>query len=116
MMLYDIVNVTSLGARMAVLAFCFLALLTTSTYTANLAAFVTIKSLATSINSVDVSAVMHGSQDGCASGLSVQALPGSGRGVPVAAGGVPLRLIVLCWCCLLCPGPARQGGGHISHL
>ena len=47
--------VTSLGARVAVLAFCFLALLTTSTYTANLAAFVTVRSITSQISSVAVS-------------------------------------------------------------
>ncbi|KAL4856215.1 Glutamate receptor 3.6 [Chlorella vulgaris] len=45
LMLFDSINVTSLGARIAVLTFCFLALLTTSTYTANLAAFVTLSSI-----------------------------------------------------------------------
>jgi hypothetical protein len=55
LMLYDIVAVSSPGARVAVLTFSFLALIVTSTYTANLAAFVTIRNLATQINSVDVS-------------------------------------------------------------
>jgi hypothetical protein len=52
-MLFDSFMVTSLGARVAVLAFMFLALLVTSTYTANLAAFVTVQSIKSSITSVD---------------------------------------------------------------
>lgn len=52
-MLFDGFAVTSLGARAAVLAFCFLALLTTSTYTANLAAFITVQTISSTINSID---------------------------------------------------------------
>lgn len=45
LMLMDSFAVTSQGARVAVLCFVFLALLTTSTYTANLAAFVTVNTI-----------------------------------------------------------------------
>ncbi|KAL4451646.1 hypothetical protein ABPG75_007308 [Micractinium tetrahymenae] len=52
LMLMDSFAVTSQGARIAVLCFCFLALLTTSTYTANLAAFVTVNTIKAHINSL----------------------------------------------------------------
>ncbi|PSC76640.1 glutamate receptor [Micractinium conductrix] len=51
-MLMDNFAVTSQGARIAVLTFCFLALLVTSTYTANLAAFVTVNTIRSNIASV----------------------------------------------------------------
>ncbi|KAL4433389.1 hypothetical protein ABPG77_010242 [Micractinium sp. CCAP 211/92] len=52
LMLMDGFAVTSQGARIAVLCFCFLALLVTSTYTANLAAFVTVSTIRSRIESI----------------------------------------------------------------
>ncbi|KAL4433390.1 hypothetical protein ABPG77_010243 [Micractinium sp. CCAP 211/92] len=52
LMLMDGFAVTSQGARIAVLCFCFLALLVTSTYTANLAAFVTVNTIKSHITSI----------------------------------------------------------------
>lgn len=95
----------------------FLALLVTSTYTANLAAFVTVSSIRSSVASV---AVRAAAADAAAAMLPLL-LP-------------PLRLLL--GVCLVCDalrgaakeqrsgtacvpataGPAWAGGGHLSHL
>jgi hypothetical protein len=51
-----------------VLTFCFLALLTTSTYTANLAAFVTLSSIQTQVSSVAVSRRGRAAREGVGEG------------------------------------------------
>ena len=55
MMSLDIFNVSSDGARIAVLCFGFLGLIVANTYIANLAAFLTVSHINSAINSVDVS-------------------------------------------------------------
>lgn len=61
----DPFNVSSPGARVLVVCFGFLALLVMSTYTANLAAVVTVKTIKSNINNVEVGAGQAKSSPGC---------------------------------------------------